>query len=263
MKILILGGTSDAISIAQSLIKSHHEVTYSIAGIVRQPDLDCRVLSGGFRIQNTAQGKKQFDNGAAGMQWHIQQEGYELIVDATHPYAVQISENTVVSAKNVGVSVWRYLRTPWKELADDNWLEFDSMKGIISQLEPYQKPFFTVGREVFSNVDLRVPNQKWLVRSAGVEIANIPDITELKEIGPFKLEDELALFKSHGVDALISKNSGGEAVAAKLEAARQLGIPVFMLQRPEKAPLERCFFSAQDLVEQINSHSPQLNNNFS
>jgi len=253
MKILILGGTSDAISIAQSLITSHYEVTYSIAGIVRQPDLDCRVLSGGFRIQNTAQGQQQFDHGAEGMQWHIQQEGYELIVDATHPYAFQISENIVVSAKNVGVPVWRYLRMPWKELVDDNWLEFDSMKEIISQLEPYQKPFFTVGREVFSNVDLRTPNQKWLVRSAGVETANIPDIAELKEIGPFKLEDELALFKSHGVDVLISKNSGGEAVAAKLEAARLLDIPVFFLNRPVKASADLSFATTQDLIEQINT----------
>lgn len=253
MKILILGGTSDAISIAQSLIKSQHEVTYSIAGIVRQPDLDCRVLSGGFRVQQTVNGEKHFDNGVEGLQWHLEKEAYDLVVDATHPYAVQISENTVVSAKNVGVPVWRYLRTPWKKLAEDDWLEFDSMKEIISQIEPYQKPFFTVGREVFSNVDLRAPNQKWLVRSAGVETANIPDITELKEIGPFKLEHELALFKSHGVDVLISKNSGGEAVAAKLEAARLLDIPVFLLNRPVKAPADLSFATTQDLIEQINT----------
>ena len=268
MKILILGGTSDAISIAQSLIKSQHEVTYSIAGLVRQPDLECRVISGGFRVQNTAQGKKQFDNGAEGMQWHIQQEGYDLIVDATHPYAVQISKNIAAASKESGVMAWRYLRAPWenedwKDSRGKSWQEFKTLEDIIAQLKPFKRPFFTVGRLILSCTNLHEPHQKWVVRSAGVESTNIPDIIEIKGIGPFKLEDEMALFTVYGFDALISKNSGGEAVAAKLEAARQLGIPVFLLQRPEKAPLERCFSSTQDLVEQINSHFPQLNNNFS
>ena len=262
MKILILGGTGDALSIAKTLIEAGHDITYSIAGIVRQPKLDCRILSGGFRVQQTMSGEKHFANGAEGMQWHLQQEAYDLIVDATHPYAVQISKNIVVAAKQVGVAAWRYLREPWNQTDQDNWLEFDSMEDIISKLKPYKKPFFTVGREAFSNTDLRDSGQQWLVRSAGVETANSPAIIELKGIGPFTIEDELALFKLHGVDVLISKNSGAEAVAAKLEAARLVDIPVFFLSRPVKAPADLSFTSTQALIEQINSPSTPFNNKF-
>jgi len=260
MKILILGGTGDALSIAQSLIDAGNNVTYSIAGIVRQPKLDCRILSGGFRTLQTTSGEKHFDNGAQGLQWHLEEESYDLVVDATHPYAVQISNNIVLAAKQVGVPTWRYLRAPWQKPEQSNWLEFASLDEIITQLKPYQTPFFTVGREVFSKIDSREPGQHWLVRSAGVEGANIPEVTELKDIGPFVLENELFLLKSHGVDALISKNSGGEAVAAKLEAAQLLGIPVFLLTRPVKAVADQCFSSKQALVEQINSQFTPLNN---
>lgn len=253
-----MGGTGDALLIAQSLILAQHNVTYSIAGIVRQPQLDCRILSGGFRVQQTPTGEKHFDDGVQGLQWHLEAEAYDLVVDATHPYAVQISNNIMTAAKQVGVPVWRYLRAPWKYInsndTDENaWQEFVSLEEIISQLKPYKKPFFTVGRLIFSRTDLRESGQHWLVRSAGVETANNPDISELKAIGPFKLEDEMALLTVYGIDVLISKNSGGEAVAAKLEAAKQLGIPVFLLQRPDKPPVEQCFSSTQELIEQINN----------
>lgn len=254
MKLLIIGGTADALSIAQSLIDADHNVTYSIAGIVRQPKLGCRILSGGFRVQLTPEGEKHFANGVEGLQWHLQEEAYDLIVDATHPYAVQISNNIILAAKQVGVPVWRYLRSPWQKSEQNNWQEFASLEEIIAQLQPYHTPFFTVGREVFSKKDLREPNQHWLVRSAGIETANTLEITELKDLGPFKLENELTLFKSHGVDVLISKNSGGEAVAAKLDAARQLGLPVFMLARPDKVPAGRTFSSVAAILGQINSH---------
>ena len=263
MKILIIGGTGDALLIAQSLIRAQHNVTYSIAGIVRQPQLDCRILSGGFRVQQTQSGEKQFDNGAQGLQWHLDAEAYDLIVDATHPYAVKISKNLALASKKSGIPAWRYLRAPWKYISSKDvnnkdtsgnvWLEYASLEEIISQLKPYKRPFFTVGRLIFSQTDLREKGQHWLVRSAGVETANIPDISELKAIGPFKLKDEMALFTVYGIDVLISKNSGGEAVAAKLEAARELGIPVFLLQRPDKPPVDRCFSSTQDLIEQINN----------
>lgn len=258
MKILIMGGTGDAILIAQSLIAAQHNVTYSIAGIVRQPELDCRVLSGGFRVQQTPSGEKHFDNGTQGLQWHLEAETYDLVVDATHPYAVQISNNIVVASKISGIPVWRYLRAAWEnsskvDSTEKAWQEFASLEDIISQLKSYKRPFFTVGRLIFSRTDLREPHQHWLVRSAGVETANSSDISEIKAIGPFKLDDEMALLTVYGIDVLISKNSGGEAVAAKLEAAKQLGIPVFLLKRPEKAPVEQSFSSTQEIIEQINN----------
>lgn len=253
-----MGGTGDAILIAQSLIAAQHNVTYSIAGIVRQPQLDCRILSGGFRMQQTPTGEKHFDDGAQGLQWHLEAEAYDLIVDGTHPYAIQISSNIATASKKSGIPVWRYLRAAWENSSKEDstekaWQEFASLEDIIAQLKPYQRPFFTVGRLIFSRTDLRESGQHWLVRSAGVETANSPDISEIKAIGPFKLDDEMALLTVYGIDALISKNSGGEAVAAKLEAAKQLGIPVFLLQRPEKAPVEQCFSSTQEIIEQINT----------
>ncbi|MBN4080339.1 precorrin-6A/cobalt-precorrin-6A reductase [Beggiatoa alba] len=260
MKVIILGGIGEAQCIAQALIKACHEVTYSIAGIVRQPDLDCRVLSGGFRVlgstpgstSGSIQGQKVFTNGAEGLYWHMQQEVYDLVIDATHPYAIQISSNAVIAAERSNIPLWRYLREPWIKSADDNWLELASLEEIISHIRCYHKPFFTIGREVFSKIDCRDPKQEWTIRSAGIQTTNDPAVVELIGLGPFKLEDELALFQSYGFDVLISKNSGGEAVAAKLEAARQLGIPVILLQRPIKQDAQRCFSSVQAILKEIN-----------
>lgn len=256
MKILILGGTSDAVKIAQSLINSQYDVTYSIAGIVRQPELNCSILSGGFTVQQTPGGKKQFANGRAGLQWHLQQQAYDLVIDATHPYAVKISEHIVSAAKVTGTLVWRYLRPAWQPDKYNNWYEYPSLEKIIAEIKNYQTPFFTIGRAVFSVTHLQADKQQWLVRSAGVQTANQADITEIKAIGPFSLEDERALFKKHAVDVLISKNSGGGAVAAKLEVARELNIPVYFIRRPVKPMLEHCFSSKEELVKQIKYHFP-------
>lgn len=256
MKILLLGGTRDALDIANALIKINHDVTYSIAGIVRQPKIDCRILSGGFTHQTLSTGVKSFANGEEGLAWHLAQERYDLVIDATHPYAVQISQHAVTAAQQTNALLWRYLRAPWPRPLNANWHEFDSLDTIIEKLKPFKKPFFTMGREVFNKVDSRLPTQQWLVRSAGFESKDQANIIAIDSIGPFKFEDELSLFKTYGVDVLISKNSGGQAVAEKLDVASQLNIPVFMLMRPTKPYVEHCFSTLNTLLEQINIQFP-------
>ncbi len=243
-------------AIAQSLISSDYAITYSVAGIVRHPKLNCRIISGGFHIQQTASGTKQFENGTEGLCWHLQEQSYDLVIDATHPYAIQISEHAVKAAQQTNTVLWRYLRPAWEMTGENNWQEFATLNDIIAEIKSYTMPFFTVGREVFSKTDLRYSEQQWLVRSAGIQSVKSRNITELKSIGPFEFDDELALFKRYAVDALISKNSGGNAVAAKLAVAAQLEIPVFLLQRPAKAPLEHCFSSTSQIIEQIKCHFP-------
>ncbi len=237
MKILIIGGTGDARTLAQRLINGGYHVTYSIAGIVRKPALPCRVLTGGF----SRQGQDVWRNGAIGLYWHLRREGYDLVIDATHPYSVQISTHAQLACDRIGLPLWRFDRKPWDKTVQDKWFERESLMEIVAELGAFQRPFFTAGREVFDLVDQRLPDQQWIVRTAGVYAVNAPQVVELKEIGPYRLADELQLFKQYAVDVLVTKNSGGEAVAPKLTAARELGLPVYILKRPALPWVERSF----------------------
>lgn len=243
MKILVLGGIGDARELAIHLIPDH-DITYSIAGIVRKTILPCKVISGGFSTQ------KQYDknSGARSMYRHLEQETYDLVIDATHPYAMQISANAVLASKHAKIPLWCYLREPWAKTPQDNWHEFDTLNETITALAPFINPFFTTGREVLKEVDRRLRHQHWIVRTAGFEQSNLTGVTALKQIGPFLFEDEMALFERYGVDVLVTKNSGGDAVVAKLYAARQLELPVYLLKRPYVESATRCFSSVESLL---------------
>jgi precorrin-6A/cobalt-precorrin-6A reductase len=60
----------------------------------------------------------------------------------------------------------------------------------------------------------------------------VPPGTLVLERGPFTLEDERALLRTYAIEAIVSKNSGGAATYAKMIAARELALPVVMVQRP-------------------------------
>jgi len=267
MKILILGGTRDALEIAHRLIKQH-EVIYSIVGIVRQPDLNCQILSGGFSTQQTENGEKTFTDGAAGLKWYLQQSNCDLLIDATHPYASQISCNAVKATDNNQVTLLRYDRPAWespirkqptgKEVSDDSWIEYDTLDALLDNLKKFRKPFFSIGRSILSATHLRTDSQQWVIRSAGLNGSDLETVGEqgilhINALGPFHFEDELALFKKLAVDALVTKNSGGQSVSAKLAAAKHLNIPILMLARPEKPAVRYCFSTIDALIEKINN----------
>ena len=133
MTVLLLGGTSDAITLAHFVHRRGIKLIYSIAGLVRQPELPCEVISGGF---------SRF----GGLRAYLDSEPISLLIDATHPYAAQMSTTAAQMTAETGIPCWRYLRPPWAPQAGDNWHEFERWEQLADALFDHEAVFFTVGR---------------------------------------------------------------------------------------------------------------------
>jgi precorrin-6A/cobalt-precorrin-6A reductase len=242
VKILILGGIAESKQLANQLIEHRHTVIYSIVGLVRTPELSCELHVGGFSSSDT--------NGSEGLAAYCQSHTVELLIDATHPYAVDISANAVIAAKIAGIPCWRYSRPGWDESKYPNWHHYDQWADLAPQIESYQKPFFTIGASILQYSNQRPQHQQWVMRSANQQ-AEVEGITQIHAIGPFYYQDELTLMQQHKVDALISKDSGCSRVAQKLDAALTLNIPVYVQRRPELTQADQSFKLIDDLVNAI------------
>jgi precorrin-6A/cobalt-precorrin-6A reductase len=239
-RILLLGGTGDALQIARQLGPEH---VYSLAGLGKVPaDLACTVRVGGF-------------GGPDGLADYLRAEGIGLLVDATHPYAAQISANAAAACAAAGIPCWGVRRSPWQPQADDDWREVDDWAGIVAALASFHRPLFTLGREALAHLDEVPVHQFWIVRCldahAGTARARVMDAR-----GPFTVDGERRLFDEHRIDVVVSKNSGGKATEAKLEVARALGLPVVMLRRPTLAAVDREFDGPADLLGALRTELP-------
>lgn len=232
-RILLLGGTTEALRLARRL---GPETVYSLAGLGRVPeDLACRVRVGGF-------------GGAEGLVAFIATEGIELLLDLTHPYAAQISHNAARAAELAGVPCWALRRSGWQPGADDNWREVDGWDELTCALAPFERPFFTSGREPLAHLHEIPAHQHWTVRCLQAEPA--PTRAEIIGArGPFALDEEHALFARIRCDVLVSKNSGSASTEPKLQVARELGLPVLLLRRPALPVVDREFAEMEALWE--------------
>lgn len=240
MKLLLLGGTADGRKLATELHASHIPLIYSVAGLVRVPKVGCEIVSGGF---------SQF----GGLQGYITEQNITAILDVTHPYAQQMSSTAALVAKDGDIPYWRFHRPQWQQGYDDNWQTFSSWPQLLTLLQTQAsleskhasqlRTFFTVGQlepQLLTLLaDSPLASLPQLVRTAVKPKAELlPAMQWLKAIGPFAVDDEIALFEHYGINALITKNSGGNSTIAKLTAARILGIPVFMQTRPSLPPAD-------------------------
>ena len=237
-RILLLGGTGDALRIARQLDDPIH--VYSLAGLGKVPDdLACSVRVGGF-------------GGREGLARYIESEGIGLVIDATHPYAAQISANAAHASRDAGVPYWALRRAPWQPQAGDDWRMVGDWNELTDALRPFRKPLFTLGREPLAHLDDIAPHQFWTVRCLDSH-EDTPRARILAARGPFTLEGERALFALLAFDVVVSKNSGGNATEAKLEVARERGLPVVMLRRPELPAAEREFEQIDELLDALRS----------
>ena len=241
-RVLLLGGVTDALAIARTLGPQH---IYSLAGVGRVPtDLVCEVRVGGY-------------GGAEGLAQFITGQGIDLLVDATHPYAAQISQNAARAARLAKVPCWALRRPAWQPGPGDDWREVADWAGLIKALQPFKRPLFTLGREPLQHLDEIPAHQFWTLRALENTLRDVPQHERCEVIGargPFLLEGERALFQRRTIDVLISKNSGGDATEAKLEVARELKVPVLILQRPELPQVDREFGSAAALLEALDQY---------
>ncbi|WP_109514152.1 cobalt-precorrin-6A reductase [Pseudomonas ovata] len=222
-RILLLGGVTEALAIARTLGPEH---IYSLAGVGRVPtDLTCQVRVGGY-------------GGAEGLARFIDAQGIDLLLDATHPYAAQMSHNAATAAQLTGVPCWALRRPAWQPGPDDDWREVADWAELTQALTPFQRPFFTLGREPLQHLDDIPARQFWTLRALDSVPGNARcDIIAAR--GPFHLDEERALFEQRRIDVLISKNSGSLSTEPKLQVARERAIPVLILKRPPLPAVDR------------------------
>ena len=234
-RILLLGGVTEALAIARTLGPQH---VYSLAGVGRVPtDLRCEVRVGGY-------------GGAQGLAHYMGEQGIDLLLDATHPYAAQISQNAARAAALSGVPCWALRRPAWVPQAGDDWREVADWAELVEALKPFQRPLFTLGREPLEHLDEIPEQQFWTLRALDVYPGNERcDVIGAR--GPFRIEEERTLFEQRRIDVLISKNSGSSATEPKLEVARERGVPVLILKRPVLPQVDREFWTATQLLEAL------------
>lgn len=223
-RVLLLGGTTEGFELAAGLsARPGLTVISSLAGRVSNPRLPAgRVRTGGF-------------GGVAGLEAYLRDEAIDVVVDATHPYAAKISGNAELACRSAALPLIAMERPPWEMRADDRWRPVPDMQAAASAADrPGNRVLLSIGRQElgpFCGCDMA-----WfLVRAIDAPSTGLPPHAELMlRRGPFDLADELQVIREHRINLIVSKNSGGAATYAKIEAARELGVPVVMVARPSK-----------------------------
>ncbi|WP_421994578.1 cobalt-precorrin-6A reductase [Reyranella sp.] len=225
MRVLILGGTTEASALARLLAAdARHEATLSLAGRTARPlPQPVPVRSGGF-------------GGVAGLVEHLDRERIEAVVDATHPYAARMSVNAVAACAEAGVPLASLRRPAWERQPGDLWQEVPSTAAAAAALgDPPRRVFVTVGRQEL-HVFAAAPQHRYVARLIETPDQDglPPDLVLLRQRGPFDRAAEERLLREQAIDVVVSKNAGGSATYAKIAATRALGLPVVMIARPDK-----------------------------
>jgi precorrin-6A/cobalt-precorrin-6A reductase len=223
MRVLILGGSSEASRLAARLAEEPgFAPTLSLAGRTRSPappPIPHRI--GGF-------------GGAAGLAAYLRQERIDCLVDATHPFAERISANAEAAAAATGTPRVVFTRPPWTPGPGDRWSECaDAASAAQAIGAAPRRVFVTVGRLQLSAFEA-APQHDYLIRTIDPPepAPNLPRSRLILARGPFGVEDEIELMRAEQIEIIVTKNSGGEATRAKLDAARALRIPAVLIRRP-------------------------------
>ena len=245
MRVLILGGSSEASRLARAIAgQPGIEPVLSLAGRTRNPALPpIPHRIGGF-------------GGVPGLAAHLRAERVDLLVDATHPFAERMSANAAAACRETGVPLAVFTRPPWTAEAGDRWTEIDGAEAAAHAIggEP-RRVFLTVGRQQAPAFEA-APHHHYLIRAIDPPdpAPRLPHVTLLLSRGPFALEDEVRLMREERIEVLVSKNSGGDAARAKLDAARLLGIPVILMRAPRREG--RVFHDLDALLEFVHRPAP-------
>lgn len=225
MTVLVLGGTGEGRQLAAALHADGVRVVSSLAGRVSRPALpEGELRTGGF-------------GGAEGLAAYLRDACVDLVVDATHPFAARISASAAAAAALTGIPLVRLQRPGWREHPDaDRWTWVPDAAAARAAADGARRPFLTTGRQSLPDF---LP---WADRAVLARVVDPPELplperwTLLLARGPYERAAEQALMAGHGVDCLLTKDSGGDLTAAKLDAAGALGVPVVVIERPPPPP---------------------------
>jgi precorrin-6A/cobalt-precorrin-6A reductase len=219
--VLILGGTSEARELAVALNRAGVAVVMSLAGRLARPQVPAgEIRFGGF-------------GGPAGLASWLVEHGVAAVVDATHPFAERISASAVTACTRSNIPLLRLERPPWRERPGDRWHRVDNLEAAADLVSTVgRRAWLTVGRQglaPFAGVDAC-----WfLIRCIESPEPPLPPRCQVMlDRGPYTLDGELALIDRHEIGVLVTKESGGAATEAKLEAARLRGLQVVVVRRP-------------------------------
>jgi precorrin-6A/cobalt-precorrin-6A reductase len=219
--LLILGGTGEARELAGVLPRRGVPVVSSLAGRVAAPRLPPgEVRIGGF-------------GGPEGLSRWLAEHDVFAVVDATHPFAARMSASAGVACARAGVPLLRLERPGWRERPGDRWHWVDDVEaaaGVVAGLG--DRALLALGRQevaAFAGID----STWFLIRSVGPPDPPLPPRHDLLlDRGPFTVSGELGLLDEHRIDVVVTRDSGGDQTAAKLDAARERGMPVIVVRRP-------------------------------
>lgn len=225
MRILILGGTTEASALAARLAgRSDFSPLLSMAGRTSDPrSLPIPTRIGGF-------------GGVEGLARFLREERIEAVIDATHPFAAVMCRHAAEACAQTRVPLLALRRLPWTLQEGDRWIEVGSMEEAVSALgDVPRRVFLTVGRLELPPFNA-APQHTYLVRTIEPigDALVVPNVIAIQDRAPFNEAAERALMEREGVEVVVTKNSGGAATYPKIAAARALGLPVIVVARPEK-----------------------------
>lgn len=239
-RVLVLGGTGEARELAELAVAAGVDVVSSLAGRVRRPRLPVgAVRTGGF-------------GGVTGLADYLRAEQISCVIDATHPFAATMTEHAVDACAATSTPLLRLRRAVWSPGPDDHWHRVSDMVAAAEHVARCGgRIFVTTGRQ---DVGVFATNRDawFLVRVVDPPTAPLPANSDvLFARGPYRYDDEAELMRANRITVLVTKNSGGALTRAKLDAARDLGVEVVMVDRPVEPTGLSCVDDAASAMEWV------------
>lgn len=222
MRVLLLGGTSEASQMAKALSQAAVNSVFSYAGRTNAPvpqPLPTRI--GGF-------------GGVAGLVAYLRREAITHVIDATHPFAAGMSRNAFAACTQTDTPLIRLERPAWQAQSGDNWTHVPTLEAAATALpDADARVFLAIGKQQIGLFAAK-PQHHYLLRLVDPPERDLPlpKTSVVLARGPFDVAQDLALLRHHDITHIVAKNAGGRGAEAKLTAARQLGLPVILVERP-------------------------------
>lgn len=197
--------------------------------------------------------------GVSGLKAFLKEAGITHVLDATHPFASQMSLNAVQACTALGIPLIALAREPWAPQPGDTWCRVANIPEAVAALDrPAAQVLLAIGRV---HLEAFAPNSQhhYVLRLVDPPEHPLPfpNATILVDRGPFSVEGDRALMEAHRIELIVSKNAGGTGAIAKIQAARDLGLPIIMIDRPTM-PIRSEVGSVEEAIDWLQRQGADL-----